>query len=437
MDIIYKRDGNQNYMVLKKQDSTEESYQEKMFLHANLQGLLTAGLRNLNGEGMYYYDIRSRQPLSVLFEHKLIDHGELHEILVGLSKIFHTLEEHLLSVQYLVLKPECIYMNPEGTAVSFCFYPGYEKDCKDSFLELSEFLLQRVDHSDDAAKELVYRYDASIAKGDYNPELLLKESILPENSKVTLEELLWENETSEAEDYYYMEEPQEEETESEGILLHKKKLIICGVLILLAAGGYLFALLNPTLLSFLGLSQKDYILAGAVIAALFGGLIFAVVKVLCYREQQDRKQQEQEENETKIQKDFSVDMVEEAEYMEKGTAVSECCEETTLLSEIPMPEKARFVGFGTEGKEIKLMVNQNPYIIGKLSGKADGIIEDTRISRVHAAVRKDAGKYYISDLNSTNGTFINDEQLMGTETYVLAHNDIVRFAGIELRFFEH
>ena len=43
-------------------------------------------------------------------------------------------------------------------------------------------------------------------------------------------------------------------------------------------------------------------------------------------------------------------------------------------------------------------------------------------------------EFYIEDLNSTNGTFVNDEVLAYKEKKLLKSNDIVRFADVKYRF---
>ena len=73
-------------------------------------------------------------------------------------------------------------------------------------------------------------------------------------------------------------------------------------------------------------------------------------------------------------------------------------------------------------------------MIGKMRNKADGVISDSKVSRIHACIREDKGRYYLSDLNSTNGTCINDRKLSHNETAELSDGDTVRFAGISMTF---
>lgn len=63
----------------------------------------------------------------------------------------------------------------------------------------------------------------------------------------------------------------------------------------------------------------------------------------------------------------------------------------------------------------------------------DVILEDSRVSREHAQLRYRARRFWISDLRSTNGTFVNGDPIQERD---LRHGDIVSLGGLELRFEE-
>ncbi len=66
------------------------------------------------------------------------------------------------------------------------------------------------------------------------------------------------------------------------------------------------------------------------------------------------------------------------------------------------------------------------------STEADVRIEDRFASGVHARIYSRAGGYYVEDMGSTNGTFLNGEQLRGEER--LNDLDEVRIGDTEFRF---
>ena len=63
----------------------------------------------------------------------------------------------------------------------------------------------------------------------------------------------------------------------------------------------------------------------------------------------------------------------------------------------------------------------------------DVILEDTRVSRHHAQLRYRARRFWLSDLGSTNGTFINGEQVA---EQALRDGDTISLGGLELTFKE-
>jgi len=72
-------------------------------------------------------------------------------------------------------------------------------------------------------------------------------------------------------------------------------------------------------------------------------------------------------------------------------------------------------------------------VIGKNPRVRIQIDRDT-ISQFHAKIEYFDKTYYIEDLNSTNGTYVNDEILNYKEKRALSPGDVIRFADIKYRF---
>jgi pSer/pThr/pTyr-binding forkhead associated (FHA) protein len=66
------------------------------------------------------------------------------------------------------------------------------------------------------------------------------------------------------------------------------------------------------------------------------------------------------------------------------------------------------------------------------SGEADVRIEDRFASQIHARIYARAGSYYVEDMNSTNGTFLNGDRVDGE--LQLADRDAIEIGDTEFRF---
>ncbi len=63
----------------------------------------------------------------------------------------------------------------------------------------------------------------------------------------------------------------------------------------------------------------------------------------------------------------------------------------------------------------------------------DIILEDSRVSRHHAQLRYQKRRFYVTDMQSTNGTFVNAERVADK---ALNNGDVLSFGGLELIFNE-
>jgi hypothetical protein len=61
----------------------------------------------------------------------------------------------------------------------------------------------------------------------------------------------------------------------------------------------------------------------------------------------------------------------------------------------------------------------------------DAVIEDTRVSRHHAQLLFQHGRYILRDLGSTNGTFVNAQPI---QSMMLASGDRLSLGGVEVQF---
>jgi hypothetical protein len=114
-----------------------------------------------------------------------------------------------------------------------------------------------------------------------------------------------------------------------------------------------------------------------------------------------------------------------------------------MEGEIPGKEKERKgIGKG-EGDRIPLLqvlgkgddavefaLGDKPCVIGR-NPACEIVLPDPNVSRMHARIEKKGGEYHIVDLDSTNGTFVNEKRINQSK---LQENDIIRVGTTKLIF---
>lgn len=116
-----------------------------------------------------------------------------------------------------------------------------------------------------------------------------------------------------------------------------------------------------------------------------------------------------------------------------ATAPAPAGRKTVLLSQkYKAPVVGWFVALDGQhkGEDFRLRDGQNT--IGS-DESCDIVLTDSTVSGKHASLRYKEGKFVLTDLDSSNGSFLNDhgDSLAREE---LKDNDVVRFGDVKLKF---
>lgn len=353
MEIRYKRDLNSNYMILSDEKGSEESYEVRMITENRIHGLLPCVCQKCEEKTEYYYEITGRQSMGLLYERRKLDCGQLKTLLRELERVLETSKEYLLSPNHFLLNPDSIYLQSQSEKISLCYYPGYEKEIRESFLELAEYLLGKLDRNDTEGIEFGYDlYQKALEPNFSLLEVIQSHKDSEKKKVVPIPEVL--------------EQPRQEETlEKTGIwksFFRKKSK-------------------KPQLEDYV--AEADQMRSGSV---------------LFLREQ-------------------------------NSSAVSYAADEGTSY----LQQKKR------EGLYLKCLdpdypdfeVLEGNFLIGKKKDSVDGCLSAPTISRLHARVTRNGDCYFLEDLNSTNGTWVDQIQLNPYELFLLKDKMRILFASVE------
>ena len=106
----------------------------------------------------------------------------------------------------------------------------------------------------------------------------------------------------------------------------------------------------------------------------------------------------------------------------------------TDAAAVPTPGSRLVMESLYKGICIMFRITQDEFTIGKKSDLVDGaILGNPAVSRRHCAIIRKDGVFFISDLGSANGTFVNQKMLPEKTPHPLRTGDIVRIADIDFK----
>ena len=83
-----------------------------------------------------------------------------------------------------------------------------------------------------------------------------------------------------------------------------------------------------------------------------------------------------------------------------------------------------------DGTQMEFELGDRPITIGR-SPEADVVVLDEKASRIHCGIRLWDGDFYIKDLKSKNGTYVNDHRI---EVHKLKPRDHIRVGSMFFSF---
>lgn len=462
----YERSMNHNYLILSTYyffGEAEEDYTTKMVLGNKIHGLLPVICRQNTGEKQYCYEINSLQSLDRLYEKQEIGYEALRKLLAGCICIFERLEEYLLDGTQILLNPEYIYVHMDTNEPFLVCYPEYHGEIRQSFQELMDYLLTKIDHTQEQTvwlayqayrytrnpnyvlseiKELLYEVEemreiSESEKGYCKTEVSVKEEISDSQGNdlaVGNKGHFYRNDEEENYDDIGLNEDKKEEEERYSWNRNILGALLC-TLLTLSAVGIIF---GSRLLKLISLSPKQEVsLYGAIGMSVVAAVIFFVSLVKGWKKElqmkepsteSDKEAEYWEQNYEQSQEYKQGIENEERQLSNRFLQEQDSIQHTSKLTGATMlfnqeSVTERCLKGVVNGEEVCVPLKHFPLTLGKLAGFSDFVIPDNTVSRMHARLQQRNGQIYISDLNSTNGTIRNGDMLAINEEVAMELGD--------------
>lgn len=434
---------NQNYLVFRNVE--EETYELRMLMENRIDHLLPLELRLIDGRRDLYYKISSLQSITNVYKNKEMNEKDVRAVLAGLTGAFRSMQEYMLDEKHVMLLPEYIFMKGDSSDIFLVFHPFYEKEAREGLRELADYLIGRIDHTNQEAVMIGYQFYRTVREDHFIIDDIIdlysknrKEEVdrRKENEKREIWETGEQNQIHAVDDMkqnYNFEtagqkmisnDPLDETNPETGN--EKQSVLKIAIFSILA-------LLGGIVLCFgIGPYQPDRIGRIVLIMMILIAIPGIVIEVRKYHKRKESKEQSLFHDEVSDNMSSKNDYNSIFAGMEPDIMKNETDYGKTMLlldgqklAENILIEKKR-------GTETEHPIETFPFMIGKEKEQVNLFLNDLSVSRIHARLTTEAGQVYVEDCDSTNGTYVNGVLLEKGEKIPIDIDDEIRIGRVTL-----
>lgn len=400
-EIIYERDIYKSYMKLSA--DREQNLDERILLAKKLDGVLSVKKCFFQEKGQYWYDISGKQALDVYCKVNELGIELLEKLILQICNQLEVLEWNLIREECLFLRPDLVFLGGAENEIFFTVYPAKKGDIHRELRDFLEFVLTKVDHEDTQAVYVAYAVYETILRGDYQIADL-KKRILENRMDNRINNRMERKEESENKEFAEFleesEQPEKSEKPEESEQPKKSE--------------------KP--------EQSELKIKIQNIQSFqdWENILEEILKKI-------REKMVEILEKVKIEIPGFKENEPEIVYPNEPEEVSlpTNIHPTTCLS--MLKDDVRGILLPEDGSGTAFLIGKEMCIIGKSPDVRMQIERDT-VSQVHAKIEWNEDGYYIEDMNSTNGTYVNGEMLNYKESRKLHPNDQICFADVKYRF---
>ena len=480
--VSYKNISGKNLIVYAFKDEDELiNYQVEMLSNNHIKGLLKSEVIRINGETHLQSDITSLVPVKKVFERRKFNRKDFLCLIRQITELMAVMERYLLDSNRIVFDSTYIFADPQTLELRHVYLPT--RDRPQSIDALREFLLNIIineirfidEHSDNFLQRLI-----EILKDPDFQETSLKEYLneMDRTNKVHINNLGLRHDLPENPAIYQLYcSPKEIQKVNEPVEIKKlcypaKSYIalfsVIGTLVLFCVVLVLSGILSPnnpdSVLSLFGF----VLIAGAVIYLVYSKLFTPDKKIERVIEEKPEKK-EPFTGSRYVNKAFSEpshaqfgilkESVEKKEWAPAYERISVSSQSGSFpsvkrisetrpfssnldrlseqdrtvilnLGSLDIPYLKRINGNSTES----ILMKKFPFMLGRLEGQVDYCVKNPAVGKLHAEITKTDEGYFISDMNSRNGTLINGVRVEPIKENIIKNGDRITLGNEEFIF---
>ena len=477
------------YLVFDTEDIDENEYLLQMALHGNLPSLLPLSISTTDGKTMLRADVTGCTDIAARYRTVQLTGSDIRKILTTINDVIQKLPGFLLDPNDLYLEPEYIFFGPGADEILLTYIPHLSESATDTLRTLSEFFLKKLDHSDRIAADLAYGLYDRVQAENYTAGEVLAGLLQSAGEPLRMDGQTQEDGNcivSGQSDIRDMRRPQppgcgvrspgpgvkppdsirtvktkppsrrknitrqtgkNRSRRKQGCRPGQKSVLkkALPVIVILSSAAALIFLFRMDLTQIGGMG----FLSAALIWLTYSTLgkrrseihnvwadeddpgddaFYQSLLKQVYAEDAGRA----ESGEGSVQQGMNL---QQEGYSQLGRYP---LKERTIQPEEQKPVRIIRTGPCMVSLQPQLcpdiMLSSSHILLGKSRRKADVILPDDTVSRVHARIEHRTDGFYVSDLYSTNGTLLNDKRLESGCAVLLKDGDVLRLGKLQFRF---
>lgn len=487
LEFRYESNAASSFLVIECGTRILE-FQVKMLENNTIRYVVPVETVKTEGIYHFYYNITSRISLLMYLKRHKLSRMEFLKLFLNLSSCISNSAGYLLSASNFAFDPEYVFIEPDTMEIRLIYIPAEAgSHCGGTLQTLvSDVLMQHINEPGFGG-DLVQRILSEVKSDIFNLRnfmILINELLYGEEGSGTPARLP-------EKDFYdktlensckkdKIEEKQEDKENKENKTVKiSLSIVIPFVLLQFIMGGIILICRG-----FLDNIGEDRTTTYAAVM-----MIVAAVDVIVFRKLQAMKlfkAYSTGHNNRSAQKDVSELMEEKAQKAVtvipdrienttgimahgKETSAAKACERLRKLTESAVKEKypgadtadmyqtdravqedsaSRYIqkteilsrpdkkvhmlkSRGRFAGDRDIIIDREEIIIGRLQGHVDHVLLNNAVGKLHAELICRNGSCYVKDLNSINGTFVNNIRIESNKEIELKNNDSLQFANSE------
>lgn len=430
--IEYVHQMNRNYVKITKEEANEINYGIRMVENNKIEGLLPLKIVDINNKFSCLYDISGQISLEEKYETTEFSGEDVAYIIEFIKNMISRMESYMLDLDGIIFNPKYVFCDV-GTGAWNLIY-GYSElgGARSGLRELFEFILERLNHKDQTAVVSGYGLYKRVCREEIPIDRLF-DGTGELAQFITSKDNGLEFSLNEKKNSTVMPARMEEQKEilrqatPAGLKISDKKIFLYGTV----AGAICLLLtfiffMVPSISKFrAGEAMIGQVVMAAMVTLVFMGMVGFGVFMYMNTNPQPVIVTEPVEvpcviSNPVVYATSPVGVSKEPVYTDKQE------ERTMLLSATPRT-KIRLLS-KNRGGDVEYDIVDTPVSLGS-GNQADILLEYEGISRIHARISKEGSMLFIKDMNSTNGTWVNERQLSIYELCPIKDGDIIRLAA--------